>query len=174
QPGIADMQYLAKRPALVGNVAIYGIELGMVPDVEHVGPELHLPSFSKPGLFGKAHVPIVDSRAAADGARGVANGAWCNRGVGEQIRIEGKASNRLASWGRGVNSLCQGTGEGRADRLPRVNGFESTSEVWLAGCLEVERGVEQLNVVLRSDANRETALEAQNSRHLPAIQKFPL
>src|SRR6266436_5257417 len=172
QPRIADMQYLAKRPALVGYVAINGVELRVVPDIEDVGPELHLPSLSKSGLFGEAHVPVVDSRAAADRARGVANCSRCNRGVREQIRIEGITGNRLAGRERGINDLCQWTREGRAYRAPRVDCFEGADEVWLARRLEVKCGVELLNVILRGDADREAALETQNARYFPAIQKF--
>ena len=45
------MQYLAKSSAQVGNVAIHGVELSVVPDVEDVGTELHFQSFSKRRLF---------------------------------------------------------------------------------------------------------------------------
>jgi len=61
----------------------------MVPDVEHVGPELHLPSFSKPVCLEKLMSQLLIPGRSRWSA-GVANGAWCNRGVGEQIRIEGK------------------------------------------------------------------------------------
>jgi hypothetical protein len=43
QPWIADVQHLPQCSALIRYVAIYGIELGVVPDVEDVGPQFHLP-----------------------------------------------------------------------------------------------------------------------------------
>lgn len=46
QPRIADVQHLAKCSALVGDVAIYSIELGMVPNVENVGSKFHLEPLS--------------------------------------------------------------------------------------------------------------------------------
>src|SRR5437016_13122525 len=41
QPRITDVQHLSKRGALIGDVAIHGIELRMVPDVEEIRAEFH-------------------------------------------------------------------------------------------------------------------------------------
>jgi len=123
------MQYLAKRSAKVGYVAIHGVELGMVPNVKDVTSEFHLPSLSEPGLFGKTHIPVVDTRTAADRAWRAADSSRRNRVIRKQTRIEHEPSI-----------------------LPNVLGVEWSSEIRLTRCLEVECGVEQFHIVLGGDA----------------------
>src|SRR5690348_6710843 len=102
----------------------------MVPDVEDVGPEFHLPPFSKPRLFGESHVLIIDSRPATNRARSVADRSQGNRSVCEQIRIEGVAGNRLASGSSWIDRLGKRASECGADRAARVDFLEGAGAVW--------------------------------------------
>jgi hypothetical protein len=66
EPWIANVQHLAERGTDIGDVAINGVELRVVPDVKDIRTKFHLESLTELGRFRETHVPVVDSRATAD------------------------------------------------------------------------------------------------------------
>src|SRR5262249_1196463 len=124
QARVTDVQHLAKRASLVGNVAVHGIELSMIPNVEEIRAEFHLQTLAEFGLFREAHVPVVEARAAAERARSIADRPRRDSSIRHQVRIKGITGNRLASRQSGIDGLRQGTGKGSAYRAARVDCFE--------------------------------------------------
>src|SRR5580704_7739387 len=111
----------------------------MVPNIEDIGSELHLPSLGKPGLLGEAHVRAIDPRTAADRPRCIAYRTCRNGVIREQTGIEDEPI------------------------LARIVRLERPCKVGLARRLGVESGIQLLDIRLGGDANREAALESENA-----------
>src|SRR5580704_7705818 len=151
QPRVMNVLHLSKRAARIRNVAVHAVELRVVPDVEDVAAELHVPSLTETGFLHETHIPIVDARTAADGTRSVSDGARRHGCVGEQSRIKHEAVI-----------------------FANVLRVKRSGEVWFTGSLEQESGIQFFHVIRRGDADWETALEGHDSREFPAIQEFAL
>src|SRR5207249_789005 len=175
QSRIADMQHLAEGGAYIGDVAIDGVELRVVPEVENVATKFHLESFAQLGPLREAHIPVVDSGATANRARRIADGTQRNGRVRKDVGIKGKTGNGLASPGGWVEGLRQGTRAGGTNGVARIDRLELRpgTEVRLTRLLEVKGGIQQFNVILRGYADGEAALERQDSRNLPAVEQLP-
>src|SRR5271163_2436467 len=82
---------LSKGAAGVRHVAIDAVELRVIPDVEDVAAELHIPAFSETRLFNETHVPVVDAWSATDGTRRIADGSGRHGRIGEESWIKHEA-----------------------------------------------------------------------------------
>src|SRR2546427_4869261 len=149
----------------VRDISIGLEELGVVERIEQLSVEFEPDSFADRNLLLETKLPVIQTRAAADGAGRISDGARCDgvirKGVGVESGIDQGA-------GSGVSSRA-----GSASQFPRIDGLERRGDIWLTRRFEIEAAL-QFNVVLRGDANRESGLERGDTGNRPAIQNSPL
>ena len=72
----------------VGGVAVWLRKLRVIESVEKIRSELQFKPFADGRYFHNGEVPVVNSRPAANGPRGVTDGARRHSVFGERVRIE--------------------------------------------------------------------------------------
>jgi len=180
KPGVSEQQFQRKlnNPWIarfgdlpegwaVCDIAVRDIELGVVEGIKELGAELQFFMFGEPGGLQQSEVGVVDSRAAAERARRVADRAerLGSERVGIKVLIGNRLAVRCAGSGRGAGSQS-------AARLARILCGEFAHQVRFAGILEV-LAILELEVAPGSDSDGETALKTEDARHAPAIHGLP-
>src|SRR6267142_5516278 len=122
----------------------------MVECIEQFSMEFEPQPFVERCLLLESKLPVIQTRAAADGAGRISDGPRRNCVIGKSVGVE--------------SEVARSTG---------IEAPEGLIAVWLAGRLEIEAAL-QFDVILRRDADRESSLERGNARNAPAVQCFPL